>query len=186
MQCAAFLAGMFSSRLARRVLIVAPKTLLLHWAKELAVCGLAARTHSYYTASEAERAAALRAVASPARGAGGIMLTTYGMVLHNMRCLRIREDGRPSEKRGPLAKLPASGGREGPKKGGGGASGWPGGKDDDDDDDGGGDAEDDEEDLVPWDMIILDGGRGLRGGEEGGREYRRADNGSYSVPSCTH
>ena len=56
MQCAAFVAGMLGSRLARRVLIVAPKTLLLHWAKELAVCGLGAKTHNYYTTSESERA----------------------------------------------------------------------------------------------------------------------------------
>ena len=61
MQCSAFVAGMLQSRLARRVLVVAPKTLLLHWAKELAVCGLGARTHNYYTASESERAQVRRA-----------------------------------------------------------------------------------------------------------------------------
>ena len=56
MQCSAFVAGLFQSRLVRRVLVVAPKTLLLHWAKELSVCGLGSRTHNYYTSSESERA----------------------------------------------------------------------------------------------------------------------------------
>ena len=77
MQCCAFLAGLFRSRLAQRVLVVAPKTLLLHWAKELGVCGLGGRTWSYFGDSVSERDAALRAVTSQ-RGSGGIMLTTYG------------------------------------------------------------------------------------------------------------
>ena len=47
------------------------------------MCGLGSRTHNYYTSSESERNQALRAVASPS--GGGVMLTTYGMVLHNQR-----------------------------------------------------------------------------------------------------
>ncbi|GFH27570.1 helicase ATP-binding domain-containing protein [Haematococcus lacustris] len=35
MQCSAFLTGLLGSRLAKRALIIAPKTLLLHWEKEL-------------------------------------------------------------------------------------------------------------------------------------------------------
>jgi hypothetical protein len=45
MQCSAFLAGMLKSRLSSRVLIIAPKTLLVHWAKELGVCSLGGSTH---------------------------------------------------------------------------------------------------------------------------------------------
>jgi hypothetical protein len=40
MQCSAFLAGAFHSGALRTAMIVAPKTLLAHWEKELAVCGL--------------------------------------------------------------------------------------------------------------------------------------------------
>ena len=75
MQCSAFLAGLFRSRLARRVLIVAPKTLLAHWNKELAVCGMGSRTHDFFGSSDNERDAALRMVASSS-GSGGILLTT--------------------------------------------------------------------------------------------------------------
>lgn len=84
MQCAAFLAGSLRSNQAVRALVVAPKTLLAHWEKELRVCGMAARTHSFYGSSEGERAAALRTIT----GRGGVMLTTYGMVLHNAQQLR--------------------------------------------------------------------------------------------------
>jgi DNA excision repair protein ERCC-6-like len=40
LQISAFLAGLFHSRLVKRVLVVAPKTLLAHWTKELSVVGL--------------------------------------------------------------------------------------------------------------------------------------------------
>ena len=90
MQCAAFLAGLLGSGLARRALIIAPKTLLPHWAKELRVCGLAGLTKEYFGSSVAERNAALRAVAGGGGGgygggaAGrGVLVTTYGMVQHN-------------------------------------------------------------------------------------------------------
>ena len=55
MQCCAFLAGMFGSGLAARALIVAPKTLLAHWKKELATCGLTNLTHEYYGTSQCDR-----------------------------------------------------------------------------------------------------------------------------------
>ncbi|KAG2442553.1 hypothetical protein HXX76_002639 [Chlamydomonas incerta] len=90
MQCAAFLAGLLGSGLARRALIIAPKTLLPHWAKELRVCGLASATREYFGSSVSERNAALRAVAGGGGGgygggaAGrGVLVTTYGMVQHN-------------------------------------------------------------------------------------------------------
>jgi hypothetical protein len=45
----AFLAGLFHSRLIKRVLIVAPKTLLAHWTKELSVVGLKHKIREYRT-----------------------------------------------------------------------------------------------------------------------------------------
>lgn len=39
-QICAFLVGLFHSLLIRRALVVAPKTLLVHWMKELSVVGL--------------------------------------------------------------------------------------------------------------------------------------------------
>ncbi len=47
MQIASFLAGLFYSRLIKCAVIVAPKTLIAHWAKELASVGLARKTHEY-------------------------------------------------------------------------------------------------------------------------------------------
>lgn len=44
MQICGFLAGLFHSRLIKRALIVAPKTLLSHWIKELSVVGLSDKT----------------------------------------------------------------------------------------------------------------------------------------------
>jgi SNF2 family DNA or RNA helicase len=79
MQCSAFLSGMFKSGLASRALIVAPKTLLLHWQKELTVCGLGGRTFSYFGSNESDREQALKSTASK-KGLGGVLLTTYGMV----------------------------------------------------------------------------------------------------------
>lgn len=48
--------------------------------KELAACGMRAETHRFYGSSDAERQAALRRLTGPR---GGVLLTTYGMVLHN-------------------------------------------------------------------------------------------------------
>lgn len=79
-----FVIGSLRKTQAVRALVIAPKTLLAHWEKELRVCGLGAITHSFYGSSEGERAAALRAVT----GRGGVMLTTYGMVLHNAQQLK--------------------------------------------------------------------------------------------------
>lgn len=44
LQMCGFLAGLFHSRLIRRALIVAPKTLLPHWIKELSAVGLSEKT----------------------------------------------------------------------------------------------------------------------------------------------
>jgi hypothetical protein len=97
MQCAAFLAGALhasrqgalrgggsggGSRAAPgagasgapvpvRALVVAPKTLLAHWQRELRVCGLGPATHSFFGSSEGERAAALRTLTRCVRCCGG-------------------------------------------------------------------------------------------------------------------
>lgn len=84
MQCSAFLAGSLGAGAARRALVVAPKTLLAHWEKELGACGLRSQTHRFYGTSDGERQAALRALTSRR---GGVLLTTYGMVLHNAEAL---------------------------------------------------------------------------------------------------
>ena len=86
MQVSAFLAGAIDSGLARRALVVAPKTLLAQWAAELTGVGLGGLVYEYLSPNPAERAAALAAVATPGTGRG-ILLTTYGMVLHNAPAL---------------------------------------------------------------------------------------------------
>ena len=55
MQCAAFLAGMVRSRLIRRAMVLAPKTLLGQWAAELRRCGLGGRVFEYHGSSAADR-----------------------------------------------------------------------------------------------------------------------------------
>ena len=55
MQCAAFLAGMVRSRLVRRAMVLAPKTLLGQWAAELRRCGLGGRVFEYHGNSTADR-----------------------------------------------------------------------------------------------------------------------------------
>lgn len=86
MQVSAFLAGAIDSGLARRALVVAPKTLLAQWAAELGGVGLGGLVFEYLSPNAAEREAALAAVATPGKGRG-ILLTTYGMVLHNSAAL---------------------------------------------------------------------------------------------------
>lgn len=46
-QICGFIAGLFYSNLTKRVLVVAPKTLLTHWASELSVVGLSEKTRGY-------------------------------------------------------------------------------------------------------------------------------------------
>eukprot|EP00898_Chlorokybus_atmophyticus_P003685 jgi/Chlat1/4317/Chrsp29S04475 len=78
-QIAAFLRGLMHGKHAKRALLVAPTTLLAHWEKELETCGLGRSTYQYYGSSADGRDYALRKILK----SGGILLTTYGMVLHN-------------------------------------------------------------------------------------------------------
>lgn len=61
-QVSAFLAGLLRSKQGNRALIVAPKTLLAHWEKELRAVGLGSRVYWFYGSNEGERNAALAAV----------------------------------------------------------------------------------------------------------------------------
>ena len=78
------------------------------------------------------------------------LLPVTSYLLHTVRCLRIREDGRPSEHPGPLSK--AAKGKAAAMAGKN-PSGWTGAAGEDD----GSDDGEDNEDLIPWDLIILDG-----------------------------
>ncbi|KAJ4715246.1 Chromatin remodeling 24 [Melia azedarach] len=84
MQICGFLAGLFNSRLIKRVLVVAPKTLLSHWIKELSVVGLSAKTREYFGTCAKARQYELQYVLQDK----GVLLTTYDIVRNNSKSLR--------------------------------------------------------------------------------------------------
>uniref|UniRef100_A0ACD5VJG7 Uncharacterized protein n=1 Tax=Avena sativa TaxID=4498 RepID=A0ACD5VJG7_AVESA len=84
MQISAFLAGLFHSRLIKRVLVVAPKTLLTHWSKELSVVGLKHKIRDYSGTSVKVRDCELQYAFEE----GGILLTTYDIVRNNYKLIR--------------------------------------------------------------------------------------------------
>ncbi|KAJ8769138.1 hypothetical protein K2173_000913 [Erythroxylum novogranatense] len=84
MQICGYLAGLFHSRLIKRVLVVAPKTLLSHWIKELSVVGLSGKTREYFSTSIKTRQYELQYVLQDK----GILLTTYDIVRNNSKSLR--------------------------------------------------------------------------------------------------
>ncbi|RLN18052.1 protein CHROMATIN REMODELING 24 [Panicum miliaceum] len=84
MQVSAFLAGLFHSRLIKRVLIVAPKTLLAHWTKELSVVGLKHKIRDYSAPSTNIRNYELQYAFKE----GGVLLTTYDIVRNNYKLIR--------------------------------------------------------------------------------------------------
>ncbi|KAJ7547607.1 hypothetical protein O6H91_08G094800 [Diphasiastrum complanatum] len=90
MQVAAFLSGLFSSRLIKRTLIVAPKTLIAHWTKELSVVGLQRKIRDYSGSSGNARDFSLQHVLQ----VGGILITTYDVVRHNWKALKGDYHGR--------------------------------------------------------------------------------------------
>nr|XP_043628305.1 protein CHROMATIN REMODELING 24 isoform X2 [Erigeron canadensis] len=83
MQICSFLAGLFHSKLIKRVLIVAPKTLLPHWLKELGVVGLSRKTREYFGTCVKAREYELQYVLQDK----GILLTTYDIVRNNVKSL---------------------------------------------------------------------------------------------------
>ncbi|XVF58791.1 hypothetical protein PTKIN_Ptkin07bG0094900 [Pterospermum kingtungense] len=84
MQICGFLAGLFHSKLIKRALIVAPKTLLSHWIKELSVVGLSGKTREYFAASAKTRQYELQYILQDQ----GILLTTYDIVRNNSKSLK--------------------------------------------------------------------------------------------------
>ncbi|CAL9150868.1 unnamed protein product [Musa hybrid cultivar] len=84
MQVSAFLAGLFHSRLIKRALIVAPKTLLAHWMKELSVVGLSEKIRDYSGTNATSRRYELEHVLKE----GGVLLTTYDIVRNNSKAIR--------------------------------------------------------------------------------------------------
>lgn len=83
MQICGFLAGLFHSNLIKRALVVAPKTLLPHWVKELSIVGLAGKTREYFGTSVINRQYELQYVLQDK----GILLTTYDIVRNNAKSL---------------------------------------------------------------------------------------------------
>ncbi|XP_044968733.1 SNF2 domain-containing protein ENL1-like [Hordeum vulgare subsp. vulgare] len=84
MQVSSFLAGLFHCRLIKRVLVVAPKTLLAHWTKELSVVGLKHKIRDYSGPSVNVRNSELQYAFKE----GGILLTTYDIVRNNYKLIR--------------------------------------------------------------------------------------------------
>ncbi|CAN6444486.1 unnamed protein product [Victoria cruziana] len=83
MQISAFLAGLFASNSIKRALIVAPKTLLGHWIKELSVVGLSGNIREYFGSAGNLRDYELKSVLQN----GGVLLTTYDIVRNNSKAL---------------------------------------------------------------------------------------------------
>ncbi|CAN7023739.1 unnamed protein product [Brassica rapa subsp. trilocularis] len=84
MQICSFLAGLFHSKLIKRAMIVAPKTLLPHWMKELATVGLSQMTREYYGNSVKAREYDLNHILQ----GKGVLLTTYDIVRNNTKALQ--------------------------------------------------------------------------------------------------
>ncbi|KAJ0228663.1 SNF2-related [Hirschfeldia incana] len=84
MQICSFLAGLFHSKLIKRALVVAPKTLLPHWMKELATVGLSQMTREYYGTSVKAREYDLNHILQ----GKGVLLTTYDIVRNNTKALQ--------------------------------------------------------------------------------------------------
>jgi len=85
-QVSAFLAGLFHSRLTKRVLIVAPKTVLARWTEELTLVGLKQKIGDYYGPNKEIRNEELRRTLKEEEG--GVLLTTYDIVRINYKQIR--------------------------------------------------------------------------------------------------
>ncbi|CAH9091888.1 unnamed protein product [Cuscuta europaea] len=83
MQICGFLAGLFHSNMIKRVMVVAPKTLMPHWIKELTVVGLSGKIREYYGTSIKARDYELRYILEDK----GVLLTTYDIVRNNVKSL---------------------------------------------------------------------------------------------------
>nr|GMD62646.1 protein CHROMATIN REMODELING 24 isoform X2 [Ipomoea batatas] len=83
MQICGFLAGLFHSKLIKRAMIVAPKTLMPHWIKELSVVGLSEQIREYFGTSMKARDYELQYILQDK----GVLLTTYDIVRNNVKSL---------------------------------------------------------------------------------------------------
>lgn len=90
MQLSSFLAGLFTSCLIKRALIVAPKTVLPNWMKELSIVGLSRKVRDFSGSPGSTREYALQHVLQT----GGILLTTYDVVRNNWKAIRGDYHGR--------------------------------------------------------------------------------------------
>ena len=90
LQACAFVTGLLRSGAAKRVLVLAPTTLLPHWLKEFETCGLkeGKTVFKYYSGTQSSRERNLRACVS----GRGVLLASYGMVT-----TRASELGAPSD-----------------------------------------------------------------------------------------
>ncbi|CAM0879622.1 unnamed protein product [Alopecurus aequalis] len=84
MQISAFLAGLFHSRLIKRVLVVVPRTLVAQWSKELSAVGLKSKIRDYSGTKVKVRDSELQYAFKN----GGILLTTYGLASNNYKMIR--------------------------------------------------------------------------------------------------
>ncbi|KAF3336752.1 DNA excision repair protein ERCC-6-like isoform X1 [Carex littledalei] len=84
MQISAFLAGLFHSCLIKRAMIVAPKTLIGHWFKELSVVGLSEKARDFSGTNVNVRNSELSNILEN----GGILITTYDIVRNNYKAIR--------------------------------------------------------------------------------------------------
>ncbi|MED6135125.1 Protein CHROMATIN REMODELING 24 [Stylosanthes scabra] len=84
MQICGYLAGLFHSRIIKRALVVAPKTLLPHWIKELSAVGLSEKTREYFGTNTKAREYELQYILQDK----GVLLTTYDIVRNNSKSLR--------------------------------------------------------------------------------------------------
>ncbi|KAL6570063.1 hypothetical protein OROMI_014577 [Orobanche minor] len=83
MQICSFIAGLFHSNLIKRVLVVAPKTLLTHWINELSTVGLSEKTREYFATCTKTRHYELQYILQDK----GVLLTTYDIVRNNTKSL---------------------------------------------------------------------------------------------------
>lgn len=86
LQVTAFVSSLIKGKLARRVLVLAPKTLIPAWEKEVKLCELSECTYEY-GGDKRTRVSVMNKVVRE----GGILVTTYGMVQHNADQLREHE-----------------------------------------------------------------------------------------------
>ena len=79
-QISSFIGGLFDSKLAQRVLIVMPVSLMPNWVKELKMWAPDVRVMEYYGTNKDNRA---RCIEKIKHRNGGVLLTTYGMISSN-------------------------------------------------------------------------------------------------------